>query len=138
MDIELWTDGAYSFTEKQMGLGVVILEDGNITTKFSHGYKGGTNQKAEVAAFIIGLRFLTKPFDKLTIYTDSMYVIGQITKGWKRNKNVSLLKEADKQLKRVSKLCNSVEFVHVKGHADSEINNLCDQLAVHASKAIIT
>lgn len=120
-----------------MGIGIVITNNGKIVKEFSYGYKGGTNNKAEIGAVIIGLRFIKEPCDSIIIKTDSMLVIGQLSKGWKRNKNISLLNEADKQLKRVKKLCPSITFEHVKGHADNEINNKCDKLAVKASKAIL-
>ena len=134
-DLTLATDGAFSSSRNQMGIGIVILEEDKIIKEFSHGYKGGTNNKAEIAAVILGLRFLTKPFNTLTIITDSQLVIGQLSKNWKRNKNISLLKEADKQLARVSKLCSSIEFKHVKGHNGDPINTRCDMLAVMGSKA---
>ena len=79
--------------------------------------------------------------DSLTIVSDSMYVIGCVTKGWKRKKNVKLWEEFDRQYSRVKELCPKIEFIHVRGHQkdDSELakwNNYVDKLAVNASKQI--
>ena len=41
----------------------------------------------ELGAIIVGLRMIKKPIESLTVYSDSMYCIGGITQGNKRNKN---------------------------------------------------
>ena len=86
----MYTDGAYSLTKNQMGIGTVFLKNNTLILEYSRMYKGGTNNIAELGAVIIGLRFIKKPIDSLTIVSDSMYVIGCATKGWKRKKNVKL------------------------------------------------
>lgn len=122
-----------------MGIGVLIInsDTGEVLKEISHGYKGGTNNKAEIAAVIVALRCIREKCESVVINTDSMLVIGQLSKDWKRNKNISLLKEADKELKRVRKLCPNVTFQHVKGHSTNELNNRCDTLAVKGSKLIL-
>ena len=99
-------------------------------------YKGVTNNIAELGAVITGLRFIKKPIDSLIIISDSMYVIGCITKGWKRKKNTKLWEEFDRQYSRVKELCPNVTFVHTKGHNGDKWNEYCDKLAVSASKQI--
>ena len=138
-NIYIYTDGSYSSSREQMGIGIIIVNANTdeIIREFSHGYKGGTNNKAEIAAVIIGLRLITKPCNSITIKTDSMLVIGWLSKNWKRNKNTSLLKEADKQLKRVKELCPNIIFEHVKGHNGEKYNERCDKLATKASQELI-
>ena len=87
----------------------------------------------ELGAIIIALRLIKKPISSLTIYTDSQYCIGGATLGWKRNKNIKLWQEFDKQYSRVKELCPNIQFIHVKGHSDNEWNNRIDQLARNAS-----
>ena len=99
-------------------------------------YKGVTNNIAELGAVITGLRFIKKPINSLIIFTDSMYVIGCATKGWKRSKNKSLWKEFDKQFQRVQELCSNIEFRYVKGHNGDLYNEEADKLAVKASQSI--
>lgn len=132
----IYTDGAYSSTRNQMGMGIVVLKNDKPIVKWSRMYKGGTNNKAELGAVIIALRMIKNKIDSLTIYTDSKYVIGCATLGWKRRKNKLMWEEFDKQYQRVQELCPKIEFVHVKGHADNYWNNEVDALCVKASQEI--
>lgn len=90
----------------------------------------------ELWAVIVGLKLIQKPLDSLIIVTDSMYVIGCASKGWKRKKNVRLWNEFDSELERIKALCPNIKFQHVKGHNGNEWNEYCDKLAVSASKRI--
>ena len=66
----------------------------------------------------------------ITVITDSQYVIGCATLGWKRKKNVELWKRFDKAMN----FHKSVIFKWTKGHSDNLYNNRCDALAVKASQ----
>lgn len=137
------SDGAFSSSRQQMGVGLIII---NSTTNkrvltYSKMYKGGTNNIAEIAAVLIGLRLIRNSIKSLTIYTDSMYVIGCASLGWSRKKNVRLWQEFDKEFARVKKLCNNITFEHVNGHQSGDnlteiakLNNEADKLAVRASQ----
>lgn len=139
-DYTLITDGAYSSSRDQGGIGLVFLREDKKILEYSKMYKGVTNNIMELGAVITGLRFIKKPIDSLTIVSDSMYVIGCATKGWKRKKNVKLWEEFDRQYARVSELCPNIVFEHVKGHQsnvnsiESYWNNYVDKLATTASK----
>lgn len=139
----LITDGAYSSARDQGGIGLVFLKDGKKILEYSKMYKGVTNNIMELSAVIIGLKSIKNPIESLTIITDSMYVIGCATKGWKRKKNIKLWQLYDKEFKRVSALCSKITFIHIKGHQSgpnlSEIakwNNYVDKLAVSATMLI--
>lgn len=132
----LITDGAYSSARDQGGIGLVFLKDGKKILEYSKMYKGVTNNIMELGAVIIGLKSIKKPIDSLTIITDSMYVIGCATKGWKRKKNIKLWQEFDSEYERVKSLCPNISFEHVKGHDGNEWNEYCDKLAVKASQLI--
>lgn len=140
MKLRIFTDGAYSSSRSQGGIGVVILDnEEHILWQFSNMYKNCSNNQMEIVAVILALRYIQEPIDSITIYTDSMLVIGWLTKNWKRNKNQKLLKEADNQLERVSKLCLRIEFIHVKGHQkddtfETKWNNYVDKLAQSSSQ----
>nr|DAT77616.1 MAG TPA: ribonuclease HI [Caudoviricetes sp.] len=132
----LITDGAYSSARDQGGIGLVFLKNGEKILEYSKMYKSVTNNMMELGAVIIGLRLIKNPIDSLTIVTDSMYVIGCATKGWKRKKNVKLWQEFDTQYERVKTLCPDIRFEHVKGHDGDKWNEYCDKLAVKASQSI--
>lgn len=129
----IYTDGAYSSTRDQGGIGIVFIKDGKIVMKFSKMYKNTSNNQMELRAIILALKSIRKPVESITIVTDSQYAIGVMTKGWKRKKNIELLKVYDKVYEEVSKLCPKIEFQWVKGHQDNEFNKLADSLALNAS-----
>lgn len=131
-----YTDGAYSSTRDQGGIGIIILKNSTPILKYSRMYKRTTNNQMELGAIIVALRLIKNPIDSLTIYTDSQYCIGCATLGWKRKKNVKLWEEFDKQFNRVKQLCPDIRFEHVKGHNGDKYNELCDKLAVKASHEI--
>ena len=137
----LVTDGAYSSTLDQGGVGIVFLRNGEKIAEYSRKYKSVTNNIMELGAVIIGLRLIKNPIDSLTILTDSEYVIGCATKGWKRNKNIKLWEEFDKQYERVKSICPEIIFKHVKGHypdgsTEAKWNNYVDNLAYNSSRQI--
>lgn len=135
-NLVIYTDGAYSSSRNQGGLGIVFTKDGEEIMHFSKMYKDTTNNQMELRAVILALKSIKKPFDSITIVTDSMYVIGCATKGWKKEKNANLWKAYDAAWEQVGKLCPKVEYEWVKGHTDNKFNNLADRLALHASQEI--
>lgn len=135
-NIVAYTDGAYSSSRDQGGIGLVILNNDKVIKQFSRMYKHTTNNQMELGAIIIVLRAVKGPIDSLTIYTDSMYCIGCATLNWKRKKNQAMWEEFDKQYERVKQLCPNIKFEHVKGHNGDKYNEVCDKLAVRASQSI--
>ena len=137
INYECYTDGAYSSVRNQGGIGIVFLRNGKKTVEYSRGFKQTTNNKMEILASLFALKCIKTPIDSLTIYTDSMYVIGCATLGWKRKKNVVLWEAFDREMKRVSSLCPNIKFQHVKGHSENHWNNYVDHLAVNASHELL-
>lgn len=137
INYECYTDGAYSSSRNQGGIGVVFIRNGKKITEYSKAFKKTTNNQMEIMAALAALRCFRSSVDSITIYTDSMYVVGCATLGWKRNKNGILWAAFDEELKRVSTLCPKIKFQHVKGHADNKWNNYVDKLAVEASQILL-
>ena len=135
-DYIVYTDGAYSSIRKQMGIGIAFLKENVLILEYSKMFPNGTNNQAEIAAVIVALKMIKNPINSLTIYTDSEYVIGCASLGWKRKKNVELWKEFDKQFERAKQLCSNIIFKHVKGHNGDRWNDYVDKLAVAASKRV--
>ena len=135
----LITDGAYSSSRNQGGLGFVFIRNGTKVFEYSKTVKNTTNNKMELGAIILGLRAIKGSIDSLVIVSDSMYCVGCATKGWKRKKNQKLWEAFDKEYSRVSSLCSNITWKHVKGHQNdssefTKWNNYVDKLAVRASR----
>jgi ribonuclease HI len=133
----MYTDGAATGNPGPGGYGTVLMA-GKHYKELSGGFKKTTNNRMELLAVIIGLESLKTPGCRVTIYSDSKYVVDSVEKKWvngwvvkgfkgKKNKDLWLryLKIAEQ---------HSVSFVWVKGHAGNHYNEICDQLAVKASQ----
>lgn len=127
----VYTDGAYSNTLNQGGIGFIILKDGEEVARYSKMYKNTTNQRMEQMAAIVALESIKTP-SEVTIISDSQYVVCTYTKNWKRKANLDLWKRFDEAIKFHTK----VEFLWVKGHDKDEYNNIADKLASNASKEV--
>lgn len=137
INYECYSDGAYSALRDQGGIGIVFLRNGRKVFEYSKGFKKTTNNQMEIAAVLMVLKCFKKAVNSITIYTDSMYVIGCATLGWKRKKNTLFWKAFDKEFARVSQLCPNINFKHVKGHKDDRWNNYVDKLAVNATQELL-
>ena len=133
----LYTDGACS-GNPGVGGWAYVLEYNKHQKLCSGGEKETTNNRMELTAVINGLKAL-KEACSVKIYSDSAYVVNAFTKGWIVSWQVNNWKTAQKQdvlnrdlWEELLKLANfhTLEFIKVKGHADNELNNLCDKMAV--------
>ncbi len=134
--VTIYTDGACSGNPGIGGWAAVLIYNGN--KKEISGYdKSTTNNRMELFAVIQALRCLNQSCD-CDICTDSSYVADAFNKGWVAMWQKSSWKTADKKevknidlwkalLYEVNK--HKVQFVKVKGHADVELNERCDELA---------
>ena len=140
-EVTIYTDGACSGNPGPGGYGTVLICNG-IQKELSGGYRDTTNNRMEIMGVIKGLEAF-KHTCKVTVYSDSKYVVDAIEKGWLANwkKNNWIKSNKEKALnidlwKRllVQMEIHDVSFRWVKGHHDSEENNRCDLLAVQASR----
>ena len=135
-EVTIYTDGACSGNPGPGGWGV-ILRYGDIIKELSGGERATTNNKMELTGVISALSALKEPC-KVSLYTDSQYIVNAINQNWlsswKKNdwkrkggelKNPELWKKLDELLN-----IHDVTFNWVKGHAENEYNNRCDALAV--------
>ena len=94
----------------------------------------------EIMAVLAGLKALKKEELKVTIYSDSQYVVNAVEKGWLKNwiktnfKGGKKNKDLWMEYYRLSQN-HTIKFVWVKGHADNPFNNRCDELATAAADA---
>ena len=135
--VEIFTDGACSGSPGPGGYGVV-LRYGQAVKELSGGEHETTNNRMELTGVIVGLSALKEPC-KVTLTTDSKYVVDSITKGWvygwkkkgwiKSDKKPALNVDLWEQLLPLLEK-HEVTFVWVKGHAGHPENERCDRLAV--------
>lgn len=132
-----YTDGACSGNPGPGGWGALLIAREGDTVVKERELKGGatdtTNNQMELMAAISALETLERS-TKLTIVTDSKYVMDGITKwihGWKAKnwtkknlKNVELWKRLDAANAR-----HNVTWEWVKGHAGHPENERADELA---------
>lgn len=127
--IEIYCDGAYSSSRDIGGWAFVVINDNiKIHSQFFPIPKT-TNNRMEIQAVIEACTWaIENNHLEITIYSDSMYVIGTMSKGWKRNKNHDLWEILDNLTERLS-----INWMHVKGHNGNKYNELCDALASTAT-----
>ena len=139
--VTLYTDGACSGNPGPGGWGA-ILEFNGTEKELSGGESSTTNNRMELTAVIAGLSALKEPCI-VELYSDSKYVIDGLSKGWAEGWQKNGWKKADKKpalnpdlwekLLELTRVHN-LRYHWVKGHAENEKNNRCDQLAVAESK----
>ena len=139
--VTIYTDGACSGNPGPGGWGAILEWQGH-EKELSGGEAQTTNNRMELTAVLTALRLLKEPCT-VELYSDSKYVVDAIDKGWlygwqkkgwiKADKkpvlNVDLWQQLLPELAR-----HDVHLHWVKGHAENEKNNRCDQLAVAESK----
>lgn len=143
-EVIIYTDGACSGNPGPGGWGSILMYKDN-KKETSGGKKDTTNNVMELTAVIEGLKLLKFPC-KVKLYSDSAYVVnafnqkwiyGWLKNGWKNSSKEPVKnKELWQELYELTKV-HEVEFIKVKGHADNEYNNRCDELARNAIKSII-
>lgn len=136
-DFKIYTDGAYSPARDQGGVGVIFVKDNKEIKAFNKMFKHVTNNKMELTAVIIALQTVLKNnIKEATIMTDSQYVIGCATKGWKRKKNIKLWAKYDKIKSELDSKGLKIMFNWVHGHNGDVFNERADKLAVEASQEL--
>ncbi len=135
-NIEIYTDGACSGNPGPGGYGIV-LKYNNIQKEYSGYAEQTTNNRMELTAVIEALKLLKEPCN-VTLYSDSAYTLNAFLLGWIDSWILNNWKTASKKpvlnvdlWKELIELKNkhNITWVKVKGHADNELNNLCDKLA---------
>ena len=138
--VTIYTDGACSGNPGPGGYGAVLLYGGH-SRELSAGFRKTTNNRMELLAVIAGLDALKNPC-KVTIFSDSRYIVDAVNKGWarrwkandwRRNKKEKAI-NPDLWARLLDLLeVHETQFRWVKGHAGNEGNERADALAVAAA-----
>ena len=142
-EVTIYTDGACSGNPGPGGWAAILMA-GGAKKEMSGGERDTTNNRIELMAVIEGLKALKRPC-KVDIYSDSAYVVNAfeqnwigkwVKNGWKNSAKAEVANsDLWKELINLTSMHN-VTFHKVKGHADNEFNNRCDELAVRELKKI--
>ena len=135
--VEIYTDGACSGNPGPGGWGAILSYNG-IEKELSGGEKQTTNNRMELTGVISALSALKEPCI-VELWSDSKYVIDALEKGWaqgwrkrgwvKSDKKPALNPDLWEQLLNLTAK-HEMHYHWVKGHADNEKNNRCDEMAV--------
>ena len=139
----IYTDRACSGNPGPGGWGAILMYNGN-KKEISGAKNNTTNNVMELTAALEGLKMLKFPCE-VELYSDSAYLVNGFSQGWiynwKKNNWKTASKEPVKNKEIWEEIYNltqihKVKFIKVKGHADNEFNNRCDEMARNAIKTL--
>ncbi|MBQ7196879.1 MAG: ribonuclease HI [Synergistaceae bacterium] len=140
----IYTDGGASPNPGIGGWAAILYSQKHEAKReISGGELNTTNNRMEITAAIKALEALKTPCD-VDLYTDSAYLCNTFEKKWivkwQKNKWKSstgevLNRDLWEILLKLTKIHN-VSWHHVKGHADDELNNRCDELVQRAREEL--
>jgi len=139
--VTIYTDGACLGNPGPGGYGAVLLY-GPHRREISGGFRLTTNNRMEIMAVIAALELL-KEQCRVTLHSDSQYVVNAMTQGWARRWKANGWKRNQREeavnpdlWERLLDLCDQhqVEFQWLRGHSGVDENERCDQLAVDAAR----
>lgn len=134
--VVIYTDGACSGNPGPGGWGAILMCK-DMKKEISGKASETTNNIMELTAVIEALKLLKYPCE-VDLYSDSAYVVNAFNQkwiyGWLKNGWRNASKEPVKNKELWQELYHltqkhKVSFFKVKGHADNEFNNRCDELA---------
>ena len=140
--VTLYTDGGCLNNPGPGGYGVVMIYNSH-RKELSGGFRKTTNNRMEIFAAIAGLEALKEPC-RVTLFSDSQYLVYAIQKGWAGKWRANGWKRSNKEKainpdlwERLLNLCDvhDVQFQWLRGHAGQNENERCDELAKAAAKS---
>lgn len=136
--IYIYTDGSSRGNPGPGGYGVVMKFNDKVK-ELSQGYIHTTNNRMELLAVVVALETLKTSKYPIELFSDSMYVINSINKGWVfnwSNKTNFGGKKNEDLWRRFLSIYNNfnIKFNWVKGHNGQIENERCDILATTAAK----
>ena len=147
MRVVIYTDGSSRGNPGPGGYGAVLryTDPAGVLheRELSQGYARTTNNRMELMAAIAALEALKRPCE-VEVHSDSQYVVNAFNQhwvdGWQRRGWKNAKKEPVKNPDLWKRLIaaakpHDVRWVWVRGHAGTELNERCDQLAVAAATA---
>ncbi len=143
--VSIYTDGACSGNPGPGGWGAILCYKGT-EKEISGAEKETTNNRMELTAVIEALKCL-KEACEIELWSDSKYVIDGLEKGWAESWRKNGWRKSDRKPALNPDLWDvllnltaehEIRYHWVKGHAENELNNRCDALAVAAREKQIS
>ena len=143
--VSIYTDGACSGNPGPGGWGAILCYKGT-EKEISGAEKETTNNRMELTAVIEALKCL-KEACEIELWSDSKYVIDGLEKGWAESWRKNGWRKSDRKPALNPDLWDvllnltaehEIRYHWVKGHAENELNNRCDALAVAAREKLIS
>ncbi len=140
-NVAIYTDGACIENPGRGGYGVIIIDDDDYNIELSGGFRRTTNNRMEMMAAIVAVEAL-KERCRVTVYSDSQYLVKAISQGWAKRWQAHGWKRNKRDMavnpdlwERLLKACEThiVDFKWIKGHGANSENIRCDQLANEAA-----
>ena len=142
----IYTDGGAAPNPGRGGWAAILYSPAHDAEREIYGAEHGTtNNRMELTAAIKALEALKTSCD-VDLHTDSAYLQNAFVKGWLRNWQRNnwkssagsdvLNRDLWEELLRLTKI-HRVQWHWVKGHADDERNNRCDELVRRARDELI-
>ncbi|MBN1558715.1 ribonuclease HI [candidate division KSB1 bacterium] len=140
--VQIYTDGSAIRNPGPGGYGVVMLYQGR-RKELSAGFRQTTNNRMELMACIAALQALKK-ISRVTLFSDSKYVIDSLNNGWAQRWRLNGWKTETKKIVENVDLWrllldeiarHDVQLIWVKGHGGKPENERCDELAQTAARA---
>ena len=137
----IYTDGACLGNPGPGGYGALLLH-GDRRQHISGGYRLTTNNRMEIMAAIAALDAL-RFRRRVTLYSDSQYVVNAMSKGWARKwRTNGWMRNKDERAvnpdlwERLLQQCerHDVEFKWVRGHAGIDGNERADRLSMQGAQ----
>lgn len=145
-EVLIFADGACSGNPGPGGWGAVLSCPAlGMEKELSGAEKATTNNRMELTAVIEALRALKRPC-RVTVTTDSRYVVDAFRAGWIANWQRNGWRTAGKQPVKNEKLWRAlldvmrphrVVWKWIKGHAGNAENERADSLAVEARRRLV-
>jgi cyclic pyranopterin phosphate synthase len=120
--IHIYTDGACAGNPGPGGWAAIIV-DGAKRRELKGREESTTSNRMEILAAIKGLA-QTPPDSRVTVHSDSQYLVRTMTENWKRNTNLDLWHELDRLVAE-----RSVDWDWIKGHVGHPENERANRLA---------
>ncbi len=127
--LAIQTDGSCMPNPGDMGIGIVMFEDGSIKKTISEYVGEGTNNIAEYKALIRGLEEIKgwkRPGDRVMVFMDSLLILRQAKGDWKVKK-----RELKPLCEKTIKLINEIKDIEIIWNGREE-NGIADSLAKEA------
>tara|TARA_B100000700_G_scaffold215231_1_gene236574 strand:+ start:304 stop:1182 length:879 start_codon:yes stop_codon:yes gene_type:complete len=122
--IQIHTDGSCLGNPGPGGWGAIIIYPDGDVKELSGSNQDTTNNRMELKAVIEALNFIESG-SMIELFSDSLYVINTITKGWKKKANIELWNELDNVIQKHT----NISWNWVKGHSGDFYNEKVNDIA---------